>query len=213
MEIQDFDFADKNYSRLDLERARAHEEKIRMEMENNKICSKMFSISMIDIPESKTVYVGETINLFEYDSSCGLIKPVIKWKSTNTKIAEVDADTGLITVKRRGKAKILANFPEHCGIIKTCILTVKPPIRVRSVNVRPKVLKIKLGDCACAFAVFEPSNATLNDISWVSKNKKIAVVDAKEGIVSAVGIGKTKIYAVSSGFFKKCDFCTVIVER
>lgn len=214
MNLQDKDFYDvDDYNELIwVERVRAMEENFKLDRENLFESEKYLSISEIIIPETQEIFRKEKIKLFEFDYS-NKVEPKIIWHSTNSKVAAVDKNTGEITAKKCGKTLILARLPEYGKITKTCVLTVVPKIKIRSVKQLAKSLKISVGESLRLNAYCVPSNASNSELRWRSDDENIVKVDQYSGYIKGVSPGTTKIYAIAKENDKKQCFCTVIVEN
>jgi hypothetical protein len=66
------------------------------------------------------------------------------------------------------------------------------------VGVKPDSVSMTIGDSRSLKASVSPSNATWKDVEWSSQDESIVTV-TPEGLVQAVGVGKTKISAVAIG--------------
>ncbi|MEG2622297.1 MAG: Ig-like domain-containing protein, partial [Clostridia bacterium] len=91
--------------------------------------TKKGQVTKVDILEGS----GQAITKLQLlvDESCTLAARVnedaldtrVTWKSKNPKIAQVDAETGTVTARKKGKTTITATAPG--GTKATCKLTVK----------------------------------------------------------------------------------------
>ena len=214
MKLQDKEFYDiDDYNELIwMERARAKEENFKADRENLFETENYLSISEIIIPETQEIFKKEKMKLFDFDYN-NKVKPKIIWHSTNSKVAAVDENTGEIAAKKCGKTLILARLPEYGKITKTCILTVVPKIKIRSVKQLAKNLKISVGESLRLNAYCVPSNASNCEVFWKSENENIVKSDLYTGYIKGVSPGITKIYAIAKENEKKQCCCTVTVEN
>ncbi|MDO4379727.1 MAG: Ig-like domain-containing protein [Clostridia bacterium] len=113
----------------------------------------------------------------------------VSWSSSDTKIAKVNSK-GLVTPVKAGKATITAVTG---GKKLNCVVTVKP----RSLSAADK--KVYLGQ---SFNL--KYNGGSGEIKWASSNAKVAKVN-KNGVVTAVGIGKATVTAVRNNVAVKCS--------
>ncbi len=131
----------------------------------------------------------------------------IKWKSSNKKVAVIDKN-GKVTGKKKGVAVIMAIT--NNGKSSTCKVTVKNPVRAKSVRLNKSKVTIKAGKTFRLKATIKPKNATNKKVTWSSKNKKIAIVD-KDGNVKGLKKGVTTIVVTTKEGRKKAK-CKVIVK-
>lgn len=68
---------------------------------------------------------------------------------------------------------------------------------------------IELGKQFTLKASVIPSNATNKKITWESLDEEVATVN--NGVIKAVGLGTTRIYAYSNNGM--CEYCSVTVKR
>ena len=73
-------------------------------------------------------------------------------------------------------------------------------VPVESIALSSSELHIKLGEKASVQAIVLPENATNKVVTWRSANETIATVEVADGVcyITAVAIGKTEIFAVTS---------------
>lgn len=72
----------------------------------------------------------------------------------------------------------------------------QPFVPVSTVNIKPDKLSMALGTIAHLKAVFEPSDATIQEVTWSSTDTNIAEVD-KDGNVTAKGNGSATINIIT----------------
>ncbi len=121
-------------------------------------------------------------------------KPVIAWTSADEQIATVD-QSGRITGVYPGETVITAAMP---GGQKHEILLTVTPIYVTYISIKPSSLSMTIGDSRSVTASTSPSNATWKDVEWSSEDESIVTI-TPDGLVRAVGVGKTKIRATAAG--------------
>ena len=117
----------------------------------------------------------------------------LTWESSNTKIAEVDAN-GKVTAVAPGTATITAKTTNEKTA--TCKVTVKAPIT--GVQLDKTSLTLPKGTTAVLKATVSPSDTTdSKTIRWSSSNTDIAIVNSS-GTVKGLRPGTATITATSS---------------
>ena len=126
----------------------------------------------------------------------------ITWKSSDENIAKIDSG-GNITAQNPGKAKLTAMLYSQKKSA-TATLSVRQP--VTGIFMPTSTITLYTGgEGRLLQTEIFPKNATNQNITWKSKNTKIARVD-ENGRVKPVGVGMTEITATTEdgGFEAKC---------
>ena len=126
----------------------------------------------------------------------------ITWKSSDDNIAKIDRG-GNITAQNPGKAKLTAMLYSQKKSA-TATLSVRQP--VTGIFMPTSTITLYTGgEGRLLQTEIFPKNATNQNITWKSKNTKIARVD-ENGRVKPVGVGMTEITATTEdgGFEAKC---------
>ena len=126
----------------------------------------------------------------------------ITWKSSDDNIANIDSG-GNITAQNPGKAKLTAMLYSQKKSA-TATLSVRQP--VTGIFMPTSTITLYTGgEGRLLQTEIFPKNATNQNITWKSKNTKIARVD-ENGRVKPVGVGMTEITATTEdgGFEAKC---------
>lgn len=111
----------------------------------------------------------------------------VTWSSSQHSVATVNENTGRITGVKRGTATITATTAS--GLSASCLVTVrKAP---DSVTVTPAELTLSVGESATLKGKL-PSG-TGSTLTYTSGKKKVATVDKRTGVVSAVAPGSATI--------------------
>lgn len=122
----------------------------------------------------------------------------VTWKSSNTKVATVDAN-GKVKAVGPGTANITVTTVDG-GYSRTCKITVIQPVTGVKFATSSKTMYV--GQKSTFTYTISPSNATDKGVSFKSSNKKIATVDSN-GKVTAKKKGSCKIYVTTDdGSFK-----------
>lgn len=82
---------------------------------------------------------------------------------------------------------------------------------VEKIEVQPESVSLEKGCTASLAYILKPSDATVTTVSWHTENADIATVD-ENGVVTATGIGVTKVFAVSDDGHYRAS-CTVTVAQ
>ena len=126
----------------------------------------------------------------------------ITWKSSDDNIAKIDSG-GNITAQNPGKATLTAMLYRQKKSA-TATLSVRQP--VTGIFMPTSTITLYTGgEGRLLQTEIFPKNATNQNITWKSKNTKIARVD-ENGRVKPVGVGMTEITATTEdgGFEAKC---------
>ncbi len=130
----------------------------------------------------------------------------LSWESSNEAVATVD-QTGKVTALKAGETILTVkagNITEWGHVTVT-------DIPVTGVTVSPALVTLKEGETCQLSASVSPASAR-QDVEWASQNKEVATVD-KEGLVTAVRAGSTRIYARSNAFQDQQGWCEVTVNE
>ena len=117
----------------------------------------------------------------------------ITWKSSNPKIATVDAK-GVVTGKKKGTVTITAKVN---GLTRKCKVTVEEP----SISVWQKDISIYAGSIYNLYVNVRPYTAK---VKWTSSNNKVVKVD-KDGTITALKPGTAKVTASINGGKAVCQ--------
>jgi uncharacterized protein YjdB len=133
----------------------------------------------------------------------------LTWRSSDTKIATVDPQSGLVTGVAPGTAYIYAEAEgkQHYGTVHVKAKTTGVP--VTSVVVSPANITIEVGKHADLYATVNPSNASNWQVTWSSSNNGVATV-GQDGRVTGVAEGTVTITATADG---KSGTATVHVKK
>lgn len=134
--------------------------------------------------------------------------PTLKWTSSNTRIATVDAH-GKITGKAIGTVTITAMAQDGSGEKDTC--TVRVVRQATSLTLNKTSVTTVEGRTFKLTATVKPGNATYKTVNWTSSDEKIAIVDS-DGLVTALSKGNVTIKATTKDNSGKTAACFVIVS-
>ena len=156
-----------------------------------------------EIVENKEVVVNDVVDL-NINDKIDLNTVVetkndkkVTYKSSNTKVAEVD-NSGTIIAKSVGQTTITVDNEEEK---KEYIINVtKEEIKLRSISLNYKSYNMNMNDEVVLKTTFVPTNAA-EDVTFTSSNTNVATVD-NTGKVKAIKPGKTTIYATTTSNIK-----------
>lgn len=89
-------------------------------------------------------------------------------------------------------------------------LTIARKVDLASIDLEPKTLEMVTGGTATLKPVFNPSNASVKDVTWSSADQKVATV--KDGVVTAAGKGETKITVTSADGSKTAQATVKVID-
>ena len=137
--------------------------------------------------ETAYIFVGRTSTL-KATPSTG-----VKWRSTNTAIARVDA-SGKITGVRAGQCEVIARLPNG-GATACTVIVRKPATRV---TVDKASVTLNTGSTRQIRATVYPADATSPALKYASSNSSVATVD-ENGLITAVKKGTANITVTAPG--------------
>ena len=122
----------------------------------------------------------------------------VKWSTSNSKIATVDAN-GKVTAIAVGNATITA----ACGNLSaTCQVTVSAT-PAASITLNKTAITLKATESETLTANVMPATTTDKTVTWTSSDDKVATVDAN-GTVTAIAVGKATITATCGSVKATC---------
>ncbi|NLF28667.1 MAG: hypothetical protein GX592_12280, partial [Clostridiales bacterium] len=139
------------------------------------------------------------------------------WETSNTKIATIDKDTGVLTAHKTGDVWVRAKSRVNSKAYRIEKLHIDPPSSSLTLKVndstQPSPVTLTYGDSAndTAQLTSQVTPSTLA-VDWKSSNDRIARVDAN-GRVTATGIGTATISAIPAGIKSKQVQVDVTVNR
>lgn len=131
----------------------------------------------------------------------------VEWWTTDLDIVSVTSapggSTGYVEARKAGKTTVTVKT-EGGEFSASCEITVeKKEVPVTGITIEPSSLKLPVGDTYSLIPHVQPSDATNQDIKWLSTNESVATVNA-EGKVTAVAAGSAEIRAMLEGKFATC---------
>ena len=152
--------------------------------------------------ENKSVQVKSTLQLKATVTPSNANQEVT-WSSSDSKIATVDATSGLVTGVKAGTVTITATSKENSTVKATCTVTVTN-IPVSSVELDKTSLTLTEGETYTLKATVKPDDAFEKTPTWASSNTEVATVSDK-GKVTAIKAGTATITAKCGGKSATCE--------
>ena len=116
----------------------------------------------------------------------------VVWSSDNEAVAVVDEE-GTVTGVAPGETIITASVEKEKATCKVVVTAVK----ATKIELNPTSLKLEKDAQAELEVIVTPSNAVVNDFVWSSNDKNVVTV--ADGVVTAVGVGKSTITVKCNG--------------
>lgn len=173
----------------------------------NENCIESISI----YPNSVTLRKGEwyydiIAEIIPSSASCN-----VRWSSSDTSVASVNASTGYIYAQNVGSAVIYASATDGSGVSACIPVTViSGNVVVESVELDKNSMTVEVGATAKLTAIVCPSNATNNTVIWSSSNSAIARVDS-DGTIYGLKRGTAIVTATANDGSGKSGSCHVDV--
>ena len=161
-------------------------------------------------PSNKSLTIGSTCNLYETVTPSNATNKTVSWRSSNTGVATVNSNSGLVTAQGAGNATIYATAQDGSGEYGTCSIKVNAPVSVTSINVSPKQKTLSKNETTTLRATVCPCGAS-SSVIWTSSNTSVATVGTYTGIVTAKSDGTTTITARAVNG-SQTDTCTITVD-
>jgi len=195
--------------------------KLSSETSSNKETSSKEEVKLKDVLVSK-VQIISTDNLVVSEGAKVQVSgnviyeddtrdSAIEWSSSDNTILSVNSTTGDISGIKSGLATIVATSLKDKSKKDTLTVTVKKADVFEAITrVTPKESTLKVGETIQLQASIQMSDGKVSpNVVWKSANSSVALVT--NGLVTAVGEGKTTITAVASGDSTKTAAATITV--
>ncbi len=176
------------------------------------LCLALFScqkedpvVTTITLPQTISLDIGSTQKITPTHLPSDLPPPVYTWQSSDVSIFTVD-NQGNISAIGVGEATLTVKFTE-ANLTATSRITVLP-INASSLEIEPKSATLIIGNSLQLEGTVHPDNTTDKTLVWKSEDKNVATV-TENGLVEAVGLGKTRIIATSGS---ATGYCEITVE-
>ena len=162
---------------------------------------------------SMTLREGERGTLIATVEPANATNKNVEWWNSDLDIVSVTSTSGgsngYVEARKAGKATVTVKT-EDGEFSASCEITVeKKEVPVTGIALEQSSLLLPVGNTYTLRAHVQPSNATDQDIKWISNNEGVATVD-QTGKVKAVAAGTADIRALLAG---KIANCTVQVDN
>lgn len=187
----------------------------RAKFDNTKLarCKVKVQQMVIDVKSSKNIVrlekPGSSYTLKATCTPTNADDKSVKWKSSNTLVATVNA-VGKILAKKKGSCTVTATTNDGTKLTTACKVTVKKQT-VTKVALSKKSVALNRGKKLTLKATCTPTNAYNKSVTWSTNNKHVAVVNSK-GKVTAKRKGNCYITATAKDGSKKYARCKVVVK-
>ena len=133
----------------------------------------------------------------------------VTWTSSDEEIVAVSAD-GWVKALKAGAATVTATANDSSKKMATCAVKVTPKL-AEEISLNKTELALERTETAQLTAMVSPETVDDRTVTWHSGDEKVATVNS-EGLVTAVGVGKTTITATTNDGTKLSASCTVTVS-
>ncbi|MDE7152869.1 MAG: Ig-like domain-containing protein [Muribaculaceae bacterium] len=141
-------------------------------------------------PSSATLDVGHTLQLSTVAYPSNATVRSLNFSTENYSVASVST-SGLVTALGAGTVKVWARAKDGSGAGNYCIVTVKEPTKVSSIELSEYERIMEPDKEFSLTAVILPEDANNRTVEWTSDNYDVATVN--NGLVRAVGVGSCLI--------------------
>ena len=144
---------------------------------------------------SKTLYNGKSTTLKATVFPINATNKRLTWKSSNTKVANVDKN-GKVNDLKVGNAIITATSTDGSNVSAQC--KIKVVQRVTKIKLNKSIINLsKKGKTAKLKATVLPNNAYNKSVTWKSNNTKVVTVDKNGKIKATTNKGTTYVNAIA----------------
>lgn len=171
---------------------------------------EVIATSIQIIPTSRTIAIGETIQLDALLEPENVTNANLSWASSNPNIATVDA-SGLVRAVAEGSTRIIATTTDGSNLSAICEISVeKQFIEITKIQISSSSERIPVGQSVKLNAIITPDDATSPNVLWSSTNTSIATV-SQDGYVEGVAEGEAIIIASTQDGSNLSATCSISV--
>lgn len=170
---------------------------------NVTVGTKVTSVTLSNVGDTKTVYVGNSYNFKTTVMPAKASNKKLRWYSSNKNVVTVS--NGIITPKKNGTAKIKVISTDGTKKSDSVMVTVKT--HVTGVSIAPAAgdEKLRRGQSVKLTTKITPSTASNKEVTYKSSDTEIAKVDST-GKVTATGVGMVTITATTKDSSKSAKY-------
>lgn len=173
--------------------------------------SNIIQVTRVEMsPEKAELEIGETIQLSATAYPTNATNRTLNWTTENYSVASVD-NSGLVTAHGEGRVWIWARAKDGSGAGNYCVVDVKAPQKVESIELSATEKTIELDEFFTLTATVLPENAQNKNVAWNSDNTNVATVN--NGEVVAVNPGTCNIICSSTDGSNISATCAVTVKE
>lgn len=200
----DIDFIPANHAYLEVPAGTPAELKLITEEEFNAMNSKKPESITFDRTQV-TIMEGEKTTIVATVLPEDAFNKTLTWVTNDPAIALVD--NGTITGVKEGIVNITATTVN--GLMANCEVIVKKPVMPASITLDRTQVTMFVGEKTTLVAKIMPEEATNKNVTWVTNNPEIALID--NGTITAVNVGVVNVTATTdNGLSASCE---VIVKE
>lgn len=171
--------------------------------------SNIIQVTRVDMsPERAELEIGETMQLSATAYPTTATNRTLNWTTENYSIASVSS-SGLVTARGEGRVWIWARATDGSGAGNYCVVDVKAPQKVESIELSETEKTIQIGESFNLTASILPENAMNKKVLWSSDNSDVATVN--DGNVVGISPGTCNIICRSADGSNVSASCAVTV--
>ena len=171
-------------------------------------------VTNITISGPDGIVTGNDIQLTASISPSNAYNKLLAWTSSNTSVATVDAN-GKVTGISNGTITITAHATDGSGIKATKQIDVSPTgviIPVESLEFTNKMVYLSVGQTYSQMPIITPSNATYQELTWVSSSTPSVYSINENGVVTALAAGIASVRVKEPHSNKYADYTIKVTD-
>lgn len=154
-------------------------------------------VKSITVNKTSTIIkVGQNESLEAMANPSEATDKTLLWTSSNTKVAVVD-ETGKVTAISPGTANIKVYSKSNPIVYKQIKITV--PVNLKGINVKQNEVYVKIGTTYAPTITFNPTNATIKNVTYISDNTSVLEIVNGKPIAKAEGFANLTVTAQDGG--------------
>lgn len=167
--------------------------------------------------KAKEISLSENEKNIKINEIYQIVATVIPAEASNTELKYLSENEEIVKVSQDGKAQ---GIKEGEAIIKVSNINGEAENQIKIIVSKNPVEKIEIDDNNVEIgknqryilsATVSPDNATYKNVTWSSSNESILKID-QNGIVTAKGIGKTTVLAITDNGDKQVECAFNVVK-